>query len=394
MELRKGIFIGAVLLLAASGVLATGNKDSSNSSEENSSSVSEDATSTSGHNHSASSATHKRLHTSTTTSVNQQRHSTILKKMVYYTNHESAGPTHNYYWVVGKAHFTGFGQLKPGAYHFANDQYGRSATAKAVLTYSEYQSSRGARQGDPLAPPAWPDNNPKVAITYSLTGDTYHGYLYNRSHSIADSLLGSKSYTSQYNFTTGTRPQNVGANQSGGMRYAEETAENYWTNHPGTSNTIDYETTPLYEGQEQIPRGSVVNIKSSDGAVNTEVAVINSVEGIKINYNNGSSNAKPITTQSSSKRSASSYSRYGSESHTSSSRRTNSATRNAPSTSTHSTTKEGQWTVAASGMVFVSESHKYYSRVTNPGNYTYESESQANASGATRAPRGNEYARP
>lgn len=315
-----------------------------------------------------------------TTKAALQQHSAILHKLVYYTNHESAGPTGNYYYVNGKAKLSGFGSLKAGNYHFASDSQGRSATARAVLTYSEYRSSRGSRQGDPLAPPAWPDNNPRVAINYGLTGRTYHGYLYNRSHSIGDSLLGTKSYTSQYNFTTGTRPQNVGADQDGGMRHAEETVENYWESHPGTKHTVDYETTPLYDGDETIPRGSIVAIKSSDGVVNTEIVVINSVEGIRINYNDGSSNAKPIAAHH-----AATHHRQSTASRSQGGRATQAA---------RSTTKQGKWTVAASGMVFVSGSNKFYTEVTTPGNYQYMSRSQAAASGATQAARGNQYARP
>ena len=342
---------------------------------------------------------HKTVATTTTThhqsasqssTDTQQRHASILAKLVSYTNSESAGPTSNYYWTTGKAHLTGFSNYHAGDYHFTADSQGRTGTARALLTYSEFQSSQGSRQGDPLEPPAWPASNPRVAINYSLTGRTYHGYLYNRSHSISDSLLGSKSYTSEYNFTTGTRPQNVGANQSGGMRYAAETAEDYWDAHPNTTNTIAYETTPLYQGSEQIPRGSIVDIKSSDGAVNTEIVVINDVEGIKISYNTGSSNAKPITsTTTNAQSNRSTASSYSHPATTHSTHSTTSTTQQSAGATT-----EGRWHVAAAGMVYVSDSNKYYSRVTNPGNYQYESQSQATASGATQASRGNQYARP
>ncbi|WP_034545220.1 DNA/RNA non-specific endonuclease [Levilactobacillus namurensis] len=323
---------------------------------------------------------------STTTAPSQtttSRNSQVLKKLVSYTNQESAGPTQNYYWKLGKAHTTGFKNLKAGNYHFASDSQGRAGTARAVLTYGEYANSRGSRQGSPLEPSGWPTENPKVAISYVFTGRTYHGYLYNRSHSIGDSLLGAKSYTSANNFTTGTRPQNVGADQDGGMRYAEETAEDYWKANPNTSDTIKYQTTPLYYRSETIPRGSIVDIKSSDGQLNTAVAVINSAEGIKLNYTTGSNNAKPIT-------SASRQSNHATSSSNASANSTSHQTR----TTTHSATQSGQWHVAASGMVYVSDSDKYYSQVTNPGNYTYESESKAQSSGATRASRGNQYARP
>lgn len=57
-------------------------------------------------------------------------------------------------------------------------------------------------------------------------------------------------------------------------------------------------------------------------------------------------------------------------------------------------TQNGDWTTAASGMVFVSDSNKYYTSVKNPGNYQYMTQSAADNSGAKPAPRGNQYARP
>lgn len=380
MHIKKKLFLGMISLLVTGGLLSACDNSNHQSSHNNSSKTAMTSQQTTHHRAAASS---KRAPSSAkSTKPVSHHHRGILKKLIYYTNHEAAGPTGNYYWVTGKAHLTGFSHLKAGEYHFAADRQGRSGTARAVLTYHEYASSRGSRQGDPLAPPAWPDNNPRVAITYHLTGRTYHGYLYNRSHSIGDSLLGRKSYTSQYNFTTGTRPQNVGADQDGGMRYAEETAEDYWEDHPDTHQTISYETTPLYKGTETIPRGSIVNLKSSDGSLNTEVVVINSVEGIRINYHTGSSNAKPIRTTPHHQRSYSSHPVHVTKTPSSTTQRSK------------STTKDGKWTVAAAGMVFVSDNHKYYSRVTNPGNYQYMSQAQASASGATRAIRGNQYAQP
>lgn len=223
-------------------------------------------------------------------SASASNQTVVLKKLVTYTNEKSPGPNKDYYWQNGAAQLTGFEHLAAGKYSFSGDAKGRSSVARTVLTYAEFAASKGGRQGAPLDPPAWPEN-PKVAITFSLTQRTYHGYLYNRSHSIADSLLGAGSYTSAYNFTTGTRSQNVGADQNGGMRAAEEMAENYWKSHPQTKNTIQYQTTPLYQGNETIPRGSLVDLKSSDQQVNAEIVVINDAEGISINYASGSSQA-------------------------------------------------------------------------------------------------------
>ncbi|HGF7949175.1 TPA: hypothetical protein QFQ39_001532 [Enterococcus faecium] len=61
----------------------------------------------------------------------------------------------------------------------------------------------------------------------------------------------------------------------------------------------------------------------------------------------------------------------------------------------NSYTVDGQWSIAANGMVFArSDSGKYYSRVTNPNNYQYMTQIDADNTGYSRAPRGNQYARP
>ena len=61
----------------------------------------------------------------------------------------------------------------------------------------------------------------------------------------------------------------------------------------------------------------------------------------------------------------------------------------------NSYTVDGQWSIAANCMVFArSDSGKYYSRVTNPNNYQYMTQIDADNAGYSRAPRGNQYARP
>ena len=61
----------------------------------------------------------------------------------------------------------------------------------------------------------------------------------------------------------------------------------------------------------------------------------------------------------------------------------------------NSYTVDGQWSIAANGMVFArSDSGKYYSRVTNPNNYQYMTQIDADNAGYSRATRGNQYARP
>ncbi|MCD4908100.1 hypothetical protein [Enterococcus faecium] len=53
----------------------------------------------------------------------------------------------------------------------------------------------------------------------------------------------------------------------------------------------------------------------------------------------------------------------------------------------NSYTVDGQWSIAANGMVFArSDSGKYYSRVTNPNNYQYMTQIDADNAGYSRAP--------
>ncbi len=237
---------------------------------------------------------------SSTSEGTGQGNEALLAQLVELTNNANPGATKDYYWDNGSADINATacaGSVFPtsGQVAFQSDSQGRSGTACADLTYEMYVASQGSRQGDPLDPPSWPSQYNKTEVVigpYALSGKTYHGYMFNRSHSIADSLAGSQSYTSKYNFTTGTRTQNVGADQNGGMRAAEELAENYWKKNPNSIATIQYETTPLYQGNETIPRGSIVDIMSSDGSINKEIIVINDAEGWNLDYNTGDFTAR------------------------------------------------------------------------------------------------------
>lgn len=222
-------------------------------------------------------------------------HSTkaITNDLIKLTDRDSSGPTKNYYYEAGQAQIGDFSDIDPGVVKFSHDAQGRPSVAKGKLLYDMWLESRGSRQGIPLNPSngTWPKFNPKVAINFALTGRTYHGYMFNRSHSIADSLAGSNSYLSSDNFTTGTRSQNVGANQNGGMRAAEEYVEDFWKANPKAKNNlniyVDYRVTPIYNDSEKLPRGSIVDVKSSNGELNKRFVIINSAEGYHINYATG-----------------------------------------------------------------------------------------------------------
>ncbi len=227
--------------------------------------------------------------TGSTTSGTTADTGAILAKLIAYDKAESPGPTKDYYWDNGAARITKSAMPATGQAKFTYDSDGRSSIARATLTYALYAASKGSRQGATLNPPGWPSSNPEVSSTSALTGKTTHTYLWNRSHSIADSLLGALSYTSSANFTAGTKDQNVGADDNGGMRAAEEIAEKYWAAHPGSNVVIWYQTTPLYSGSNKIPSGSIVDELSSDGSINKEIVVINDEEDIAVNYSGTSS---------------------------------------------------------------------------------------------------------
>lgn len=221
-----------------------------------------------------------------TVPIDAEDNISVMATLINLTDQANAGNNRNYYFEAGKARLQDDSDLQNGQMDFKLDSYGRSSTARGKLTYQMFEQSKGKRQGTPLDPPYWPKNF-KTEIHYSLTNRTYHGYMYNRSHSIADSLGGEATYTSEANFTTGTRPQNVGANQKGGMRYAEEMVENYWKEHTGTNEIVHYQVEPMYKNNEVIPRGSIIDIQSSDNVLNKRIVVINDVEGMKINYETG-----------------------------------------------------------------------------------------------------------
>lgn len=183
------------------------------------------------------------------------------------------------------------------------DKEGRAGEVKALVTYKSVEDNATKNKKRPSF-----DYKTHVAGEYSdgkydklketwfgensnnkimqLKG--YRGYLYNKSHSLAWSLGGDMN---THNLTLGTRSQNVGTNktkQGGGMGYAEEKVRNVVNNNKDTK--VYYKVTPVYKGDELIPRGSHVQAKSinDDGkTINLNTWVFNYEEGIKINYHNG-----------------------------------------------------------------------------------------------------------
>ena len=194
---------------------------------------------------------------------------------------EAAAP--NYVLVVGKAQVDT--SIAPGSASYTGlDAHGRTGSVRACVT--EEMARDGAEREraniSDIHPSGWPADNPRVAIALP-GGHFYHGELFNRSHLLAKSLGGKDE---RENLVTGTRMQNVGANDdNGGMAYCESRARSWLEAHP--TGHLYYDATPHYEGAELLCRYVVVDMLSSDGTLNERVVVYNAAKGFALDYATG-----------------------------------------------------------------------------------------------------------
>lgn len=208
----------------------------------------------------------------------------------------SAKVAPNYVKVVGKAK-VGTKPKKGKIKYSKLDSKGRTRTAVGTITYKLVTDSAGWREemADDADPSGWGHNDRASIKLYN--GRTYNGYFWNRSHLIADSLGG---HAIRRNLVTGTRMQNVGANDgAGGMAYCETKVRNWLYAHIG--GTVYYRAKPVYKGKELVPRSVVVDMKSSDGTINQRVVVYNAAKGYKVNYKKGTFKRKSSSASASKK---------------------------------------------------------------------------------------------
>lgn len=203
----------------------------------------------------------------------------ISERQAGYTEWDP-GESPDYYRVVGTAVVDV--ELEPGEARYEGlDALGRTGRAVALVTPEMAEAGSGREREDisDIHPAGW-GHNREVDIT-NPDGSAYHGHLFNRSHLLAKSLGGDDA---DYNLVTGTRTQNVGDNtgQNGGMAYAEGLARD-WLRH--NDGTVYYSATPVYEGDELLPRSVIVDVRSSDGDLDLEV--YNAVAGYDIDYATG-----------------------------------------------------------------------------------------------------------
>ena len=187
-----------------------------------------------------------------------------------------------YYRVVGPANVAdapAAGEVRYGGL----DALGRTQRVVATVDYAMYQRAKGHEPHfDKDDDPSGWGHNARTSIEVP-TGKTYHGYFWNRSHLLADSLGGA---ASRENLVTGTRTQNVGANDGrGGMAYEETRVRDWLSAHP--DGTVYYAATPAYVGDELVPRSVFVDVRTSDGAIDEQVEVYNAALGHTIDYATG-----------------------------------------------------------------------------------------------------------
>lgn len=189
----------------------------------------------------------------------------------------------NYVRLVGEAHIEE--PLAAGEVSYSElDELGRTGQVRACITSQMMREGEARERADSLPNPSgWPETNQEVPLELP-SGGTTSTWFWNRCHLLAKSLGGSDG---QENLVTGTRLFNVGAgNGQGGMDLFETAIRDWLGTYPDV--TIQYVATPLYEDDELIPRSVVVDVLSSDGAINEELEVYNCAKGFRIDYHDGS----------------------------------------------------------------------------------------------------------
>lgn len=197
----------------------------------------------------------------------------------------------DYYIVTGPSSFDASAPASFGPVTSV-DSMGRPNAASANISADMVLASAGEREDIADDPYGWPYENPRETIHSSDGSYRYSGWFWNRSHLVADSLGG---HAVADNLVPGTRMQNTGFNGShgapyGGMAYEEKRVRDWFWDHIDAGDTsvwCRYAATPVYRGDERIPRAVVVEARTSDGSIDDRVVVYNTALGYDIDYSTG-----------------------------------------------------------------------------------------------------------
>lgn len=197
----------------------------------------------------------------------------------------------DYYTVTGPA------QLEHEAYKDAIGYCPMDALHRAQCAYGELTSesrdmaqSRG-REDIITDPTGWVGNDEvHIPALDTITGSKdYNGWMFNRSHLMADSLGGD---STALNLVTGTRTQNIGSAEvsgqyAGGMAHTELIARDYLDSAAAKTCSLYYAAQANYNDDELIPQTVTVDIQSCDKTIDQRVTVFNTANGFTIDYSDG-----------------------------------------------------------------------------------------------------------
>ena len=186
----------------------------------------------------------------------------------------------NYVRLVGEARIDA--PLSPGQVDYAPlDAQGRAGVVRACITSDLMHRGESRERGEMPDPAGWPKNSRATIVLPD--GRASHDWFWNRCHLLAKSLGGEER---RENLVTGTRMLNVGADDGqGGMDVFETAIRDWLGTYPDV--TVQYVATPVYEGDEPIPRSVFVDVLSSDGCLNERLEVYNAARGYAIDYRHG-----------------------------------------------------------------------------------------------------------
>lgn len=192
-----------------------------------------------------------------------------------------------FYEELGEAKITN-PELPSGEIEYKEvDSRGRAQGAYGMISYENYADYKKRGRHDINDDPAgWGGNKQVTIVGVGVDGEEerYHGWMYNRSHLIADSLGGHPEID---NLITGTRMQNVGWNDgTGGMGYIEDKIRDFVKDNHDCD--VYYSVEPnYYSDNELIPKTVTVDARSCNNEINERIAVYNVAPGYEIDYTNG-----------------------------------------------------------------------------------------------------------